>query len=173
MLNYMPSWEELLGESDQLFDYLCHHFHDLFDEKNNIKHFDMRPSSAIMMGYYEEVNEQYGSDVHDAIIPWIHEEYRNGRLTCKEYWKIYRVPYQYNSIYYGYRKLFLFDKYYFQLTLANDKNMIDGIFTHYVCFEVALYGWKNDNVELTSQPYNTVSILDDMMIPIKDWMRPE
>lgn len=162
------SWEDIVKEGDQLFEHLCQHFYELFDEQNNINHFDICPVSPIMMGYYETVGEQIGKDVHDAIVPWIHEEYRSGRLTNKELWKPFRVPWQHNNMYHGYRKLFMYDKYYFQLALFNDRDMIDGTFTHWVCFEAALYGWKEEGIN-TLQPLNSVSVLEDMMMPEENW----
>jgi hypothetical protein len=161
-------WSDLLIEGEELFDYLCHHFYDLFDKNNNIKDFNLTPVTPLMMGYYENVNELYGKLIHDAIIPWIHEEYQSNRLITKELWKPFRVPWEHNIMYYGYRKLFIYDKYYFQLSLVNDSDEIDGILTRWVHFEVALYGWKVEGVD-TLQPSNTVKILQDMMMPEENW----
>jgi hypothetical protein len=166
----MPSWDELLKEGDQLFDYLCRHFYNLFDHNNNILFFDMWPATNIMHGYYEKINKEYGKSIHDTIVPWIHEEYKSGRLTNKEHWKPFRIPYQYTLMVYGYRKLFMFDKYYFQLILSNDRDMIDEVFTHYVCFQVALYGWKSDGSEALDRSTH-VPVSDDMLMPEKDWKR--
>jgi hypothetical protein len=162
-------WSDLLTEGNQLFEYLCRHYSDLFDQHGNIKDFDITPVSPIMMGYYEKVNEQYGKEIHTLIIPWIHEEYRSRRLTNSELWKPFRVPWDHNTMYYGYRKLFLFDKYYFQLTLVNDRDEINGILTKWVHFEAALYGWKNEGID-TLQPLNKVCVLADMMMPEENWI---
>jgi hypothetical protein len=164
----VSSWDRFHKRGEQLFDYLCNHFAELFNEKNEIKYFDMRPATTTMMGYYEHIYKLYGTDICKVISPWIKEEYLSGRLTRLDFWKPFRIPYQYNSMYYGYRKLFMFDKYYLQLTLIDDRDMIDGIFTDFVCFEVALYGWKDSYVD-TLQPLNKVCVLDDMLMPIQDW----
>jgi len=163
-------WLDLLTIGDQLFDYLYHNFHSLFDDQHNIKHFDIHPASVTMMRYCDSICEQYVPKVHDAIIPWIREEYSSGRLTNKNLWKPFRIPYLYTSMYYGYRKLFMFDKYYFQLTLVSDGDTVDGTDTQWICFEVALYGWKDEGVD-TLQPLNKVSVLEDMMMPEYDWIR--
>ena len=80
----------------------------------------MRHASPSMLGYYETIHEQYGNDIHHAIVPWIHEEYTSGRLMNKENWKPFHDPDNYNDIYYGYRILFPFNKYLFQLALDHD-----------------------------------------------------
>ena len=62
----------------------------------------------------------------------------------------------------------MYSNYYLQLVLVNDRDMIDGTFTHWVCFEVALYGWKN-NITGTLEPLNNVTVTDSMMMPEENW----
>ena len=167
-------WTKHIKPSDYLFNYLYHHYHDLFDEENCIKHFDMRPATASMMGHYETIHEQYGKDVHDAIVPWIHAEHRSGRLMNKENWKPFHEPDCYTSIYCGYRILFPFNKYLFQLALEGGGDCIGDKFTYWIAFQVALYGWKQDDLDEIIRPsHGVMDVSDDMTIPLHDWEPPK
>jgi hypothetical protein len=140
-------------------------------EDGSIKHFDMRYMSYGMVGYYEEVFKEHGQEIHDAILPCIHEEYRSGRLLNKEDWKPFRDQLNLTHMYYGYRKLFMYDKYYLQLT------MDEGCFTmpdnqSLICcpyFEVALYGWKDGEKDYLAFDDEYMKMPEDMRMPEMHW----
>jgi hypothetical protein len=167
-------WTKHIKPSDYLFHYLHEHYHDLFDEENRIKHFDMRPASASMLGHYETIQELYGNDIHNAIVPWIHNEYLSGRLMNKDNWKPFHDPDCYSAIYNGYRILFSFNNYLFQLAMDNDGDCINNEFTYWTSFQVALYGWKQEDVDEIVRPsIGVVDVSDDMTIPQHDWVPPK
>jgi hypothetical protein len=158
-------WSEFLEKGDELFEYLKHHFHDMFDATDgSIKDFNMRFVSYTMSGYYDEVFEEHGRGIHDAILPWIHEEYRSGRLLNKEDWKPFRDQERVLGCYYGYRKLFMYDKYYLQLAMDNSPSVDNAS-----CFEVALYGWREEGKDFLDCEYNTRIVPEDMRMPEDDW----
>ncbi len=168
----MNDWDKFIKEGDIIYNYLLNHFDQMFNSDLTIKHFDMTYMSYSMGKYYEEVYDKYGKQIHDAILPWIHEEYRSGRLLNKIDWKPFRDQLSFTQMYYGYRKLFLFEKYYLQLAIVNglydspDELSLKSC----ICFEVALYGWKNNEIH-TLQPLNDVIISDNMRIPEQHWER--
>jgi hypothetical protein len=97
--NNMPSdWNECLKEGDESFEYMLHHFYEMFD-RNRIKHFDIRYTSNMTMEYYDNIREIYGDDIHTHVIPWIHRECYHGQLLKKENWKVYRDSYIYSHVF--------------------------------------------------------------------------
>jgi hypothetical protein len=78
----------------------------------------------------------------------------------------------------GYRKLFQFKHYYFQLTISSSCENITSVCKY--CekedygrhFGVALYGWR-DISHMNLQPVNVLHILDDNLIPEKRWFEKE
>lgn len=157
----MPSdWNECITLVNEWFTYLCAHFDDMLDE-DRIRHFDIQYADSKMMGYYEEVAEKYGEEIHRTLIPWIREEAQSGRLFRSSHWKPFRKPYLYTACYAGYRKLFYYGAYSFQLTMIKDQDWNEqGVREDWICFEAALYR-QNEKEELD----------EDGMITERRWRR--
>lgn len=51
------------------------------------------------------------------LIPWIKNEHKENRLFDKTLWKPFRDHYHLHEMYYGYRRLFKYKHYYFQLVM--------------------------------------------------------
>lgn len=166
------TWKLFLKEGEQIYEYLTCHFENMFESTGEIKRFDMRYMSYLTSGYYEEVMEECGQQVHKEIIPWIHEEHPSGRLFHKENWKPFRDPLRFTTMYYGYRKLFCFhDFFYFQLAVAKMKHdRPEGGLETSFDFQVALYGWKERGIK-NIQPDDQIILHDDRMMPERHWMR--
>lgn len=166
-------WSEFVQKGDKLFDYMTHHFDEMFNEDGSIKHFDMRFMSYSMVGYYHDVFEEHGKGIHDALLPWIHEEYRSGRLVNKEDWKPFRDEECVTKCYYGYRTLFMYEKYYLQLAIDEGRFTIPGsrISDYCIVFEVALYGWKEDGKDYLASDDEYMKMPEDMRMPEKHWKR--
>jgi hypothetical protein len=162
-------WDRFLIEGDILYEYMTNNFENMFDE-NTIKHF------CIINGIYrnikdtDKMTEEYGVEIEKELIPWIREELKEGRLFNKELWKPFRNQCQLLDMYYGYKILFNFKEYYFQLAIEdycdfdeNNKRIDDR-----ACFLLALYGWKNSNSNML-EPYNDSIIPEDNIMPEKHW----
>jgi hypothetical protein len=163
----MPSdWKKCIEEGEKIINDLEKYYETMIDY-DEIKHFDIEPATSTMMGYYEEIKRQYGLEIHHSLVSWIRKEASDGRLFERTNWKPFRKPDIYTICYQGYRKLFQYGKYYFQLSIIRDwneeKNREEGI-----CFEALLYGWKEDNI-LNIQPDNEIFITDELWIPKKYW----
>lgn len=166
------TWERFLKEGDALYDYLITQFENMFESTGKIKRFDMSYMSMPVRHLYEGVHEECGEEVHEEIVPWIHEEHQSGRLFNKDNWKPFRDQYKFTTMYYGYRKLFCFhDFLYFQLAIAEIRHdKPEGGTETSIDFNVALYGWKEKGNECV-QPYMEQNIVDDnMMMPERHWM---
>ena len=137
----MPSdWNGCIREVNYMYVHLCEHFDDMLDG-DRVRHFNIDCGDMSMWGYYEEVAEKYGEEIHRDLVPWIREEARSGQIFQSSNWKPFRKPYLYTSCYAGYRKFFQYGKYTFQLTMILDKDWNEqGVREDWICFEVALYG---------------------------------
>lgn len=128
-----------------MYDYLSTSFKDLFDNDGSIRNFEVSYAIYLMSGHYEQVNTQYGTDIHDAILPWIHEEYNSGCLLKKEWWSHFHDPLCYTRVFCGYRKLFTYRNFTLQLIMVD--KLYDTTYPlpleQHICFEAALYGIDN------------------------------
>jgi hypothetical protein len=163
-------WAEFEKEGEELYEYLTTHFECLFEPTGAIKYFDIRYTYYLTYGYYEGVKKECGKQVHKAIIPWIHEERRTGRLFDKNNWKPFRDQDILTSMYYGYRPLFVFHEFfYFQLIIERIyRDTANCKVKPYIAFQVGLYGWKEKGMKYV-QPYNEVMVEDDRMMPDRYW----
>ena len=162
-------WDRFLIEGDNLYNYMISNFENMFDG-NTIKYF------CIINGIYrnikdtDKITEDYGEEIEKELVPWIKKELREGRLFNKELWKPFRNQSQLLDMYYGYRMLFNYKEYYFQLAIEdycdfdeNNKRIDDR-----ACFLLALYGWKNNNSNML-EPYNDSIIPEDNVMPERHW----
>ena len=165
-------WDKFIVKGQELFDYMINNFNDMFDIDMKIKHFTLRDGGVYDLGT-EEIMIKHGTDIERELILWIYNEYNTNDLFNTNLWKPFRDDYIITDMYLGYRKLFTFKEYYFQLIIENKCNSYDiceycsnNKFTY--CFSLVLYGWKN-NKEYKLQPYNRVNILDDNILPDNEW----
>lgn len=165
-------WDKFIVKGEELFNYMKYNFNDMLIDNNHIKHFTLRDCGVYDLGT-EDIMNKYGNSIEKELILWIKEEFNKNRLNNNNLWKPIRDDYIITSMYLGYRKLFKFKEYYFQLIIENKCNSYDiceycnnNKFTY--CFSLVLYGWKN-NKEYKLQPYNRVNILDDNILPDNEW----
>jgi len=167
----MPyDWDQCIVEGKKSFDYMLSHFNEMFDT-TTIKNFYIRYATNTMRLYYEDVNEQHNHDIQIALISWIKKEFEEKRLFEQTNWKPFRDAHDHNDMYLGYNKLFQYKQYYFQLALdsgcvCKECELINTC-GHPPCFELALFGWREDGYEMV-QPDNIITINNNMM-PEKYW----
>jgi hypothetical protein len=166
-------WDEFIIEGDALFDYMIHNFDNMFDG-DIIKHFEFREQGVYDNGT-EKVAKKYGNEIKKELRQWIHQEFKDNQLFKKNYWKPFRDVYMYKDMYLGYRILFPFKQYYFQLVL-NSFCGYNGICSY--CkykdrsknFQLILLGWKDDEYEMM-QPDNRAIVYPDNIVPDWYWER--
>ncbi len=164
------SWKRFLEEGEILYNYMITTFEKMFDG-NTIKYF------CIINGIYrnikdtDNITEEYGNEIEQILIPWIRKEHQEGRLFDKTLWKPFRNQIQLLDMYYGYRILFTYKEYIFQLAIEdycdfdeNNKRIDDR-----ACFLLALYGWKENDSNML-QPYKDSIIPDDNIMPEEHWI---
>ena len=108
---------DLVKKGEELFQYMIHNYDTMFDG-DYIKHFDVWYTSHMMEGYYDEAIKECGkNNIKAELIPWIRKEFETNNLFNSENWRPER-DYDYCDMYLGYRKLFVYKQYYFQLQIV-------------------------------------------------------
>ena len=174
----LPCWESLARACDELFDSLINKYENKFDGEEKIKHFDV-----IFTNYtcgrgcedFEELKEKYSNKLQPELIPWIKNELQKNELFKIENWKPYRHPINECDVYIGYRKLFQYKHYVFQLILTYDC-YVPYVSPCIYCekddnighFDLVLHGWKDKNYEKL-QPEDMITVLDDNILPESFW----
>jgi hypothetical protein len=167
----MPLYlEDYLLNGPPLYEYMIKNFDDMLDN-NTIKHFNIIHGTNGIESDAEEINMIYGVNIQEELVKWIKIEHENGNLFNNDNWRPFRSEVIPSHMYIGYRKMFQYKQYYFQLALnyecidctycKNDNNM-----KH---FELVLYGWK-DNTSKFIQPDGILMLLADNIIPESFWI---
>jgi hypothetical protein len=166
-------WDRFLKEGDELFNYMTQNFETMFDGDTIIKHFHIGSIYYNYIDKAEEIYNNYGKEIQIELIPWIKNEFEEGRLFQKTNWKPFRNQYELTSMYYGYRKIFQYKNNYLQLALEDgcymekcrycDEENIDSFSRE---FTLQLYEW--DNCE-DIQPISRFKVLKDGTLPESFW----
>ena len=102
--------------------------------------------------YAEEVEKRFGEPLKRMYAQWLQEEHAHNRLLDRAYWQIYRDPRNFVDSYLGYRRLFVYQQHYFQVTYENR-------------IYLTLYGWTEDSCTFLPDRID----LPDQTIPDRHW----
>jgi hypothetical protein len=120
------------------FRYMMECFSDMIDHHaHRVPDLVLWYATSAMKPYRDVIEEKYADQVERALIPWIEEEWRSGRLRNPMYWRFFRDPDLFHDIHIGYRYFFCFEECVFQLQVC--PNGWDPPRAH---FEIGLYGWR-------------------------------
>lgn len=161
-------WSEFLIVGDKLFNYMIHNYNIMINN-NKLRHFeiiDYRDKvDKFDMKILDDLNDNYLKSIEDLLIPWIETQHKTGQLFEKSNWKPFRDQEDRLSCVLGYKILFQYNKYYFQLVInlayVSPKELI-----MYGYFQLSLIGWKENDKEKL-QPDNHVTIQSNNSMP--DW----
>lgn len=151
----IETWLLFLEWGDELFHYMVHNFEKMFDGDSRIKMFNIREGSnnIITCSDIVKIKEKDGVNIQNGLIHWIKKEYIDGDLFKRENWNPFREYDEVNRMYFGYRKMFLYNEYYFQLILGDyckgcwDSEDCNFCKDNSACFELALWAWNNEEFE--------------------------
>lgn len=161
-------WSEFLIKSDKLFNYMIHNYNFMINN-NKLRHFEImdyrdkidRHDKKIL----DDLNDNYLKSIEDKLIPWIETQHKSGQLFEKSNWKPFRDQEDFLTCVIGYKVLFQYDNYYFQLVMDLAYVSLKGR-NMYGYFQLSLIGWKEDDKEKL-QPDDKVIIPHDNIMP--DW----
>jgi len=153
---------------------MIHNFKNMFDG-DLIKHFNIRNGIYHLNNEPNEIKDKYSNDLQKELIIWINKEFEANELFKSNNWKPFRDQDILTYMFFGYRKMFQFKQYYFQLTLDTNCDTYESCEycknkTNLIHFKLALWGWKEDGKE-NLQPDNIISILSDNIMPDHYWKR--
>jgi hypothetical protein len=160
------NWDKFVIEGDVLYEYMVHNYESMYNGDCIIDFF-------IMNGIYwlsSEANmldEKYNISIQSNLVCWIQNEYNEARLLNKENWKPFREHENLTSMYYGYKILYEYNNYIFQLGLINDCNDNGD---HCVHFILSLFGWGNETDEYVKR-YMINELPIDKIMPEQYWNR--
>ena len=119
MKHYMsgPFWNRFEREADEAYSYMVMNLEHMIDAER-LLHFSIQPSwNGNTVGYYEEIKQAHQHQLEGVVLTWIRQERDAGRLLIRENWLPYRHSLDHTVSYLGYRGLFCFKEYVFQLSI--------------------------------------------------------
>jgi hypothetical protein len=164
-------WEELVKEGEALFDYMITNFDSMFDDKSRIKHFDIENGDYGLTCYVDEIKEKHFDSIQTALICWIKHELDINELFKNNNWKPFRDQEMLTTMFLGYRKMFEYKQYYFQLAIddwCGDCSYCKENENTAIHFELELYGWLDKDTNIL-QPYYHDIVLSDKIMAEKYW----
>lgn len=154
----------------------------MFDN-DKIKHFEIIDGVYRHIKDTEEMTEEYSDEIQKELIPWIRKEFEEKKLFDKTLWKPFRDQSCLSHMYYGYRRLFNYKEYIFQLAMQSYCELDECKYCNHtkdnyfsICCEnskhfcLALYGWKEEDSNIL-QPYKDNIIPNDNIMPEIHWIR--
>jgi hypothetical protein len=163
-------WADFVAQGDELFDYMRHNFESMFDGASRIKHF-MLTFDVLSKGCdTDELYKEHGKDIEQELISWIRTEFDTGRLFDKEKWKPFYIYLP--DMYLGYRHIFQYKHYVFQLALdyCFEYDWRIGMGDCKDCetsensihFQLVIYGVKDEN-DIVSGIRSSITLRDNSM----------
>jgi hypothetical protein len=160
-------WDKFLKEGDELFDYMTNNFETICSNEN-ITHFDIVDRRYRFTDEVQRIKDKYMSDIHMQLYNWIKGQCDCKQLFNKGNWKPFRDQEILIDMFFGYKYMFQYQQYFFQLCIEDDCD-IDNCISN-IHFKLVLYGWKNDMQEKL-QPDDRVVIPSDNVMPEEYWNR--
>lgn len=165
-------WDKFVEHGKKLYSYMINNFDSMLD-LNSIRHFDIRSQGVHDLGS-QEVKDEYGKDIEKELIEWIKIHHADNNLFNIDNWKPFRDRNSLVDSYLGYKILFRYKHYFFQLVVDDEceldycNDCLNKLNSWH--FAVILYGWTEEGNKNT-MPYNDPPVLDDNIMPENDWNR--
>lgn len=180
---YMYDSEDWKKESVEVFDYMIHHYDEMFEQngmnEKNIKYLEIYGRNYGMIDCARKIQKNHLSSIQIHIVPWIENEFKSGNLFQSRNWRPFIHCESINSMLFGYRKYFIFDNHYLQLSIERDCVEMsierDGVEVDYIeineavtRFVLIYHGFKIDNIP-TLFPGNYYKIPQNEYIDDERW----
>ena len=140
-------WGEFLEEGDELFEHMTKNFESMLSG-DTIKHLNMFIGTGFTeYECYEKIMLEIDL-IEKTLITWINQEHIAGRLFNKDLWKPFRDLQYLHDMHLGYKKMFKYGQYIFQLGLQRDcyaECKLCMGYIHNVHFCLALYSGSEED----------------------------
>ena len=153
---FPPFMDRFIREGEELYQFLIENFDTMFNKDNTLIFVDIRYFSDSCQDYLKDIHTNDSDDIKREYSVWLLQEKNSGRLFDRANWQIYRNRDVFTDMYLGYRILFIYKQYYFQVSYD------------FYFFALGLYGWKDKQIEAL-QPDNLAIILSDQYISDRNW----
>jgi hypothetical protein len=165
-------WAKFLIHGDALYNYMFNNIEFMLGDSYN-KNFDIIDIRNRFGDIVKDIKNFYKIDIRNELLIWIKNELKEQRLLKKDLWKPFRDLECLTDMVFGYKYMFHYKHYYFQLCIEPyyfiDDNFINGIYNdNFGFFEIALYGWIDDKFDKL-QPDNIVNIYSNNIMPKYYW----
>jgi hypothetical protein len=165
-------WKEILKKGDKLYDYMRENFESMFDGESVMKHFEIRFEGTCDLGS-EALTEKYGSEIQKELVPWIYNQEKLNSLFDKTNWKPFRDKYCFREMYMGYKYMFQFKNYFFQLGIEEECALDNCKYCenneNQIHFQLIICGWKEKDDDNFLQPHIYFPILPNNIMPERYW----
>ncbi len=164
-------WKSITAICEELFNYMVNNY-GIMIINDNIPHFSIRNARPDITD--DDIQYIYDNcivDIKKKIVEWICNEFEEKSLFNRNNWKPFRDQHDFMTPYMGYKYIFFYDKYYFQLIIdecCEDDNCHCDMSVPTTHFALALYGWKVDGNDKI-QPDNICTISVDNIVPEWYW----
>lgn len=173
------SWIRFLKEGNDIYNYMVNNFKEMFEDETHIKHFEIREGIYLFFEDIEEIMNKYGKNIHNQLLYFIENEIKYNILFNKSNWKPFRKSDCPTEMYLGYKKLFKYNNYYFQLAI--DKYCdIDNCYCYKYnncnCFKskinphfILTFYASVDTIINKIKPYDDIIILENNIMSEREW----
>lgn len=163
-------WDVFLIHGELLFNYLIHNFESMINRDLSIIDFEIVDRQRRFAYEIDKINEIYYDNIQKELEIWIMNEYKNNKLFEKNNWKPFRDLELMTDMFLGYKYMFQYKQYYFQLAIESNyfisENTMNNNTAH---FELVLYGWKNEQSEKLQPDDKVIIISPDNIMPERYW----
>jgi hypothetical protein len=175
--------EDWKKESIEVFNYMIHNYDKMFEQnctnEKKIKYLEIYGRNYGMIDCAREFQKINLSNIQTHIIPWIENELNRGELFQSKNWRPFIHCEPITSMLFGYRKFFIFNNNYLQLSIERDSVEMsiecNGIEVDYIeinepviRFVLIYHGFK-DNKYPTLIPGNYYKVPSDEYIDDEHW----
>ena len=148
--------DQLIRDAEELYDYLLNRIDTMFYPDKTLIFVNLSGFTYDINEHINDISQKHAEEIRVAFGKWLQYEIQSNTLFDRENWQIFRKLDLITYMYIGYRKLFVYQHYYFQVSYD------------FYFFGLVLYGWKEDNKEKL-QPDDRVSVPIDQYMPDYDW----
>jgi hypothetical protein len=167
-------WIVFLEQEKVFLNFLTDNYESMFDG-DTINHFDIYTADwGLDQDDIDILKEQYGTEIQKELIGWISQEMKTSALFDQNNWRPFRDSYLIVTMREGYRKLFIYKNFCFQLCIDDECEEECVICSqthiyHAIHFGLIFHGWLS-NEHNKVLPKKQITILSDYSYPEDLWL---